>query len=584
MAEQSEISGAAPGPDESCASAERIGVLLVHGIGEQGRFEHLMGEVRCLAAALRSLNRGATVEITQGTSAALMGSRETLCADGKPPVQVTMKRADGRLLTIAFHEVWWADLGEPYSLRAALRFWLWGLSMWTLNNPGTSPPGASQMVWPPTGTHGTIVWSDRARLFYVGVLFLLGGFTVGALDFLGRRIGLGSIPVFRQVVNYLGDVKLYTDARRWDGDVLPDIGQPPRVGVRRRMVNALAEMALAKYDRWYVWGHSLGSVVAFNGLMETAHALPNYLNREQWVALRKAGLAGSGVSGVDWPAGIGVPPTAEMMPPRPPWLKEDDVVHRHRLFERLYGFATYGSPLDKFATLWPRIVPLNTLGAVFPKGFEWVNVYDPTDPVGANLDFFDFAKGGADRPVPGLGNRIAPEVSNAAYKAHPILLYSHIQYLKASGGDCASLLLRWVLGDWSTAQNPGDPPGDRWRWMQTSEEIGPRRALARFQAFLLAPLLLILAGGLIFGVLPAALDDWLSPCAQACAPADAEPPCFLEWFWEHFQVGLWRSLYALVAGLVGTFVIGLLMNGWPKPADWSQKPKEPGQSDHPRPD
>jgi len=31
---------------------ERVGVLLVHGIGEQKRFEHLEAEVRNIAAAL----------------------------------------------------------------------------------------------------------------------------------------------------------------------------------------------------------------------------------------------------------------------------------------------------------------------------------------------------------------------------------------------------------------------------------------------------------------------------------------------------------------------------------------------------
>lgn len=35
-------------------SNERIGVILVHGIGEQRRFEHLSGEVRNLIAVLKA--------------------------------------------------------------------------------------------------------------------------------------------------------------------------------------------------------------------------------------------------------------------------------------------------------------------------------------------------------------------------------------------------------------------------------------------------------------------------------------------------------------------------------------------------
>ena len=37
---------------EEDTGMERIGVVLVHGIGEQGRFEHLSNEVRDLLTAL----------------------------------------------------------------------------------------------------------------------------------------------------------------------------------------------------------------------------------------------------------------------------------------------------------------------------------------------------------------------------------------------------------------------------------------------------------------------------------------------------------------------------------------------------
>jgi hypothetical protein len=37
--------------DNGQSQPERIGVLLVHGIGEQRRFEHLEGEARNIAAA-----------------------------------------------------------------------------------------------------------------------------------------------------------------------------------------------------------------------------------------------------------------------------------------------------------------------------------------------------------------------------------------------------------------------------------------------------------------------------------------------------------------------------------------------------
>ena len=59
------------------------------------------------------------------------------------------------------------------------------------------------------------------------------------------------------------------------------------------------------------------------------------------------------------------------------------------MFERFQGFVSYGCPLDKFATLWPRIVPLNKQTAVFQPGCEWINLHEPTDPVAGCLDAFN---------------------------------------------------------------------------------------------------------------------------------------------------------------------------------------------------
>jgi len=74
--------------------------------------------------------------------------------------------------------------------------------------------------------------------------------------------------------------------------------------------------------------------------------------------------------------------------------------------------VTYGSPLDKFAFLWPQIVSINRDVNVWSAGFEWINVFDHTDPVAAKLTAFHGAMG--------------RDVKNFAYKASPFLLYSHI--------------------------------------------------------------------------------------------------------------------------------------------------------------
>ncbi len=73
------------------------------------------------------------------------------------------------------------------------------------------------------------------------------------------------------------------------------------------MIRALADMALAPYDRWYVLAHSLGSLVAFNGLMETAYTWPGYLDEEQWNMLIQWGLAGPVRPGAPAPPGNTIP-------------------------------------------------------------------------------------------------------------------------------------------------------------------------------------------------------------------------------------------------------------------------------------
>lgn len=53
---------------------ERIGVVLVHGIGEQGRFEHLSNEVRDLLAALDADSRVQCTVDTRSTKASAVGA------------------------------------------------------------------------------------------------------------------------------------------------------------------------------------------------------------------------------------------------------------------------------------------------------------------------------------------------------------------------------------------------------------------------------------------------------------------------------------------------------------------------------
>jgi len=59
-----------------------------------------------------------------------------------------------------------------------------------------------------------------------------------------------------------------------------------------------------------------------------------------------------------------------MQPPFPSWRDKEYVLDRRELFKNLRGLLTHGSPLSKFAALWPAIVPLNDERYVSTKIFN----------------------------------------------------------------------------------------------------------------------------------------------------------------------------------------------------------------------
>jgi hypothetical protein len=235
------------------------------------------------------------------------------------------------------------------------------------------------------------------------LLFFYIVISVFLLDWLLlRRVSL--FNDFRKLVhNYLGDVKLYQDWFVRNDDRLETVGKKSRVAIRERMIGALVATAAQVYDAkkaekldgYYILSHSLGTVVAFNGLMETALALPNYLGRQEWTALPAR---------LKQRAPEAAPKT--QMPLRPPWLKANDAIHRGRLFDGLQGFVTIGSPLDKFAALWPCIVRINGQAPAARRRVPWINVTDLQDIVGSSIDLFDPCP-----PAPGIGGLEKTEVS-----------------------------------------------------------------------------------------------------------------------------------------------------------------------------
>lgn len=413
--------------------SERIGIVLVHGVGEQKRFEHLSAETLQIVCALQNKPGVSEVSVQPRTTqdSPYAAEQQTWLAENGAPLRIDFIQDNARK-TLFVHEVWWADLDTKTTLMEQIRFWFWALGRWGFLPYDVSKlDGFRKMEIPkfPDNEESQRNFTTRLRLWFLGFSFLLAMATLFPLTYLLRRFGL-RIPGPDIFYQYLGDVKLYQDFLREGQGDLTDVGDPPRTPIRRRMVRSLIDAYFAHYDRWYVLAHSLGTVLAWNGLMETGHCLPNYLDEATW---KKCLDLGDGLTGSDKNAG----PVTNMRPRRPVWIEDDGaIIHRKKLFSKLCGFVTYGSPLDKFAYMWSAIVPINKDKGVFDQRFEWVNVYDHTDPVAAELKAYDGYNGVGSSP------------ENLCYKASPILLLSHIKYLifKKDKPDCmVNQLTDWLL-------------------------------------------------------------------------------------------------------------------------------------------
>ncbi|HEY0115854.1 MAG TPA: hypothetical protein VGB54_09045 [Allosphingosinicella sp.] len=389
---------------------EYIGLLFVHGVGEQERWEHLRESVIELAELIRRTDGAPSVTVIDRTGdwKLLPG---VVHPDRKAPLSLDV-RLSNRRIRYECHEVWWADLGSPSGVLDSVRFWLWGLGQWCAPiyrdmdasrlATGGSPARLTGLPRSVVGTRREV--GVRLQLFLAA---LAAAFVACTWELAKRLLALllRNAPSSSLIVQYVGDVRTFT-ARAAPGESgLTDPGYPRRVGIRRRMMGEMITLATrAELKQWYVLAHSLGTVVAYNALTEIGHTLPNYLTQEQWALVPE-----------DWrtdPATrLRSGEIARMMPARPHWVEDHELIDRKKLFGKLGGFLTYGSPLDKFAGLWPRIVATATDrgdGSPFPDGCDWVNLHAPTDPVAGRIDCYQEPLGAVLPPVRNCRTRWSP--------------------------------------------------------------------------------------------------------------------------------------------------------------------------------
>jgi len=474
----------------------RIGVAVVHGIGDQRRFEHIDGQVREIIGAMRARpGSDVTVVVRSAASGAFRAEQDSWAARASVHV-IVRDGPTGKLVHVNFHEVWWADVNEPYSLFKQLRFWCWSLAVWLYpDKPGSLLPTATEVRVPVV--RASQVWV-RLRLFGVAFVAVIGAASIGMLTFLAERVlDLRAPDLVRVFVNYVAGVKLYNQKRRWGAgfpakqqDFLDTIDEPPRVSIRRRMIRTIMDMAQGSYDRWYVLAHSLGSVVALNGLMETAYAWPGYLDEEEW---RYANYPGRpdlvGPARPNWPS----PPPGPTMPRRPVWAGPRDVAYRSQIFRNFHGLLTLGSPLEKFATIWPARVAISREPA-FRTGTHWLNIYDPLDPISGRLSAFS-----------GGPSSCCPSVENIGYKAGPLLLLTHLRYLSRpkNGGSLVDGVAEWLIS--GSRARISSAAGAR--WFRPGNPSHTTRAAAAWLSWAAVVVVLTGLGALIFPLVWSLVTD-----------------------------------------------------------------------------
>ncbi|MDJ0715790.1 MAG: hypothetical protein QNJ54_16415 [Prochloraceae cyanobacterium] len=411
-----------------------IGILVVHGIGDQKEFGCLKGVAESIVDSLQSeINKG-YVEISVDINCAETGTFQSdhpSWQKGKnAPINVHIKPSGYKKnYNLHLREVWWADIDRPQNLGKFIKFWLWGLSLWK-----TAPLENYPILNDPDKNLENLKWytsedeKKASRRIARFEYFLIGLFLILCQPFLFilQKIFISlniNFPV-SIIADYMGKLRLYQQAEGSGKNLIEDFNIPPRFSIQRRMINALVRMAISNYDRWYVWSHSLGSIVAYNAFSMPEATLSHYVSHSMWKEIEKWDDKKPSDEQLLRDLDTNNYNTERPKPYRPIWQTKR--ISRTSLFDKCEGLLTYGSPFWRIADLWPDLVKRNTIHD-FKSVFNWYNVLDPSDPVATRIE--------------GLFPENCQEDENKRKPLHPqdifyrtpsFFLIAHTQYLSTS--------------------------------------------------------------------------------------------------------------------------------------------------------
>ncbi len=349
-------------------NAKDVGILVVHGIGEQKRFETLTSVVSNFYRALKALGVGNL-------------SRDLRLHNQSQPASLAFSYK-GSSYVFRFYEAYWADLDQPYNFFRWLKLIWWGLTIWSRRYYDPPPAGMRTI-----SVGGFKRLLTRIQLGILSLVFLILLVTLRVVNQIIVVVFKKQLPLGQTLYNFLGDVQLFvSESIRFD--TLETLDRKSRYAIRTRLWDVLARANMDPVQEIYILAHSLGTVIAFNALMEQEGMIPSYIDDQDL----RAALQAKG------------------------FLNSQGRADRERFLSKISAVFTLGSPLDKFAAIWPRVIPVNLSDPrKGQKPIPWFNIHDILDIVGANLNHF--------KNIPGLEDPV-----NLPWRDQTIFATAHTSY------------------------------------------------------------------------------------------------------------------------------------------------------------
>lgn len=436
-----------------------IGILVVHGIGDQKQFDCLRGTAQSIVNSLKSEIDSGYVEVSVDINRATTGTFQSphpAWQDGeKASINIRIK-PNGRyskIYNLHLREVLWADLDRPQNISKFIKFWFWGLSLWAIppqdsNLPILNDPDKNlkDLSWDEDSEDRNLKKNLSRRLARLEYS-LIGLFLIVCQPILFVvktifRLADWDIPL-TIIADYVGKLRLYQTAANSGKDLIEDIGNPPRFSIQRRMINALARMAISDYDRWYVWSHSLGSIVAYNAFSMPEATLSHYITEQMWEEITAFDLVHA--NSEQLLHDINDNDKRRPRPYRPVWQQQR--ISKKTLFSKCEGLLTYGSPFWRIADLWPDLVKRN-IKADFQPNFNWYNVIDPSDPVATRIAELFPNNPEQQQDDKSLKTLQSLHPQDIFYRTPKPFLLAHTSYLSSSQKNKNSLINQLYL--WAT--------------------------------------------------------------------------------------------------------------------------------------